>query len=445
MQINISPASRAQPEFAVSEKSVRTCVHCGFCLATCPTYLLLGDELDSPRGRIYQIKEMFEAGGVPSAETVKHVDRCLSCLACVSTCPSGVDYMHLIDHARAHVEQNFVRAWPDRVLRKLLAIVLPNKALFRRLLRVAALARPFARLTPARLRAMLTLAPARLPAPDPAGEANVFPAQGEYKGRIVLLAGCAQAVLAPQINAATVRLFNRIGFEVVVAAAAGCCGALPHHLGKTSQSHALAKANIEAWCGVANEAPLDAIVVTASGCGTTVKDYGAMFAADPDWADRAARVSALARDVSELLSEFDIAFTGRPQHRPVVAYQSACSLQHGQGILKAPISLLRAAGFTVVEPAEQHICCGSAGTYNVLQPALAARLRMRKVAALEATGADVVASGNVGCMTQLAGDSALPVVHTVELLDWASGGPVPVALQGRTGATVDRQARADQT
>jgi len=430
MQTQFTPQQLAEPDTATSEKIIRSCVHCGFCTATCPTYLLLGDELDSPRGRIYLMKEMLEQGGPPAASTVKHVDRCLSCLSCMTTCPSGVNYMHLVDHARAYIEEHHVRPAPERALRRLLSAVLTRPGLFRLSLRLAKLGRPLAGWLPGRLKGMAALAPASVPAPDPAERARVFPAQGPRKARVALLAGCAQPVLAPQINAAAIRLLNRLGVEVVTAQGAGCCGSLPHHLGHKERAQALARADIAAWTAEVEGEGLDAIVVTASGCGTTVKDYGFMFRDDPQWADRAARVSALARDVSEVLADFQPA-ADAPQRGLRVAYHSACSLQHGQGLRAGPQRLLQAAGFTVLEPAEGHICCGSAGTYNLLQPQIAGQLRDRKVARLEAVAPDVIATGNIGCMTQIAAGTGVPVVHTVELLDWAAGGPAPARLGTR--------------
>ena len=428
MQTSFSPDQLADPDTAASEKIIRTCVHCGFCTATCPTYVLLGDELDSPRGRIYLMKEMLEKGGPPSPRTVKHVDRCLSCLSCMTTCPSGVNYMHLVDHARAYIEEHHVRPWPERLLRELLARVLPNRAAFRWALRLAQVGRPLQGLLPGRLKGMAAMAPDRLPAADPAEKPWVFKAQGERRMRVALLAGCAQPVLAPEINGAAIRLLNRLGAEVVTVAGSGCCGALPHHLGKAERSHALAQANIAAWSREIDGEGLDAIIVTASGCGTTVKDYGFVFRESADWAGKAARVSALAKDISEVLQELGPLPTSAPNLK--VAYHSACSLQHGQQIGNVPKDLLKAAGFTVVEPTEAHICCGSAGTYNLLQPELAGRLRERKIANLEATAPDVIAAGNIGCLTQIAGGTGIPVVHTVELLDWAAGGPPPPALKG---------------
>lgn len=440
MQTKFNEVQLSQPAMIASEKAIRTCVHCGFCLATCPTYVLLGDELDSPRGRIYQIKEMMESEQPPSAETVKHVDRCLSCLACMTTCPSGVNYMRLIDQARAYIEDNHVRPWHDRWLRTFLAFVLPRRNIFRSLLRLSPLGRPFAAFLPARLKAMVLMAPAKLPMRDASEDAQVFKAEGVRNGRVALLTGCAQPVLAPQINSTAVRYFTRLGRDVIVAPGVGCCGALPHHLGKIEQSHAMAKANIAAWSALIDQdGGLDAIVITASGCGTSVKDYGYMFKDDPEWADRAAKVAALAKDVSEVLTTMDdeLPLDSRIDVRNgvTVAYQSACSMQHGQQITREPIELLKAAGFSVVEPKEKHLCCGSAGTYNILQPEIATQLRDRKAAALAATGADVIATGNLGCMAQIAQGTGIPVIHTIELLDWAAGGPVPKGLAKRPPRT----------
>ena len=418
MQTHFTPEQLRDPATAGAERVIRTCVHCGFCTATCPTYLLLGDELDSPRGRIQLMKEMLERGGAPAPRTVKHVDRCLSCLACMTTCPSGVNYMHLVDHARAYIHANYRRPWSERTLRWALGAVLSRPRVLRPMLSLAALARPFARLLPGRLRASAAMAPARVPPPGAEERPGVFAAIGARRGRVALLAGCAQAVLAPAINAAAVRLLTRLGIEVVVARGAGCCGALPHHLGDTARSHALARANIDAWNAEADGDGLDAIVVTASGCGTSIKDYGHLFGDDATLAAPAARVAGLARDISEHLATIGLPASDRGRGVRV-AYQSACSLQHGQGVRDQPRRLLAACGFDVVEPAEAHICCGSAGTYNLLQPELAGRLRARKAEHLAATRADVIASGNIGCITQLTGATAMPVVHTIELLDWA--------------------------
>jgi glycolate oxidase iron-sulfur subunit len=428
VQTGFSLAQLANPATAMSERILRTCVHCGFCLATCPTYTILGDELDSPRGRIYQIKDMLERDVPASPSVALHLDRCLSCLSCMTTCPSGVDYMHLVDHARVHVERTHRRPVAERALRAMLAAILPRPGLFRLALHGAVLARPFARLSPRRLRPLLALAPRRVRRASPVDRPQVFPATGLRKRRVALLSGCAQRVLDPTINEATIRLLTRYGVEVVVAAGAGCCGALTHHMGKDAAAHAAAAANIRAWSRELDSGGLDAVVINASGCGTTVKDYGFFFRGDAGLARPAARIAALARDITEVMDEI-----GRldPPAVPTglsVAYHSACSMQHGQRLHAAPRRLLAAAGFIVREIPDGHLCCGSAGTYNLLQPELAGELARRKAEAIAATGADLVAAGNIGCIAQIAGTVPIPVVHTVHLLDWATGGPKPAAL-----------------
>ena len=428
MQTDFTAAQLLDPDTAQSEKILRACVHCGFCTATCPTYVLLGDELDSPRGRIYLIKNMLEAGGVVPAETVTHIDRCLSCLACVTTCPSGVNYMHLVDHGRRHIEEHYRRPLAERLLRKVLGAVLSRPERLRAALQAACLARPLARLMPPRLRAMLELTPRTLPKASPTEQPQIFLAIGERRMRVALLAGCAQQVLAPEINEATIRLLNRHGVEVVVAEGSGCCGSLTHHLGQEAPALAFARANIDAWEQEIASGGLDAIVVNASGCGTTVKDYGFMLREDPAYADKAARISALAHDVSEVVAALGVERRTEDGLKLRVAYHSACSLQHGQKLHREPKALLIAAGYDAVDVPEAHLCCGSAGTYNLLQPELATALRDRKLGNIALTGAAVVAAGNIGCITQLAAGSGVPVVHTVELLDWATGGPRPRAL-----------------
>ncbi len=434
MQTSFTLAQLADPDVAESEKILRTCVHCGFCTATCPTYVLLGDELDSPRGRIYLIKDMLENDKPASAKVVKHIDRCLSCLSCMTTCPSGVHYMHLVDHARRHIEATYRRPAFDRWLRGLLAAVLPHSGLFRLALVGAWLAKPLAPLLPPRLRAMFALAPRAIPSPSAVDRPLVFPAQGPRRKRVALLSGCVQPVLAPEINEATIRLLTRHGVEVVIAEGVGCCGALTHHMGQEAPAQAAARAAIDAWSREIEGAGLDAVVINASGCGTTVKDYGFMFRDDPAWAARAARVSGLARDITEFMSEIGlrppVAATGL-----TVAYHSACSMQHGQQITAQPKALLSAAGFAVRDVPEGHLCCGSAGTYNLLQPELAGTLRARKLRNIATTRPDAVATGNIGCITQLSSGAPVPVLHTVELLDWATGGPRPAKLAA-AGITV---------
>jgi len=435
MQTHFTPAQLADPDLAEANTILRACVHCGFCTATCPTYVLLGDELDSPRGRIYLMKDMLEGNKPASPEVVKHIDRCLSCLSCMTTCPSGVHYMHLVDHARRHIEETYRRPFLDRSLRSLLVTLMPHPGRFRVAMVGASLARlalailPVGGLLPRRVRAMLDLVPRSLPGPSRVDLPQVFPAEGARRKRVALLSGCVQQVVAPRINEATVRLLTRHGVEVVVPPDIGCCGSLAHHLGREEPALAAAKANIEAWLREADGEGLDAIVVNASGCGTTMKDYGFMLRSDPDWADRAARVSALSKDVTEILAELELKPTGAGATM-AVAYHSACSMQHGQKLTQQPKSLLKAAGFAVRDVPEGHLCCGSAGTYNMLQPEIAARLRDRKLGNIGRTGAVIVATGNIGCMTQLE-RGPVPILHTVELLDWATGGPLPEPLEGR--------------
>src|SRR5213596_3369961 len=385
MKTEFSLAQLADPDISEADKILRSCVHCGFCTATCPTYVLLGDELDSPRGRIYLIKDMLENDRPATADVVKHIDRCLSCLACMTTCPSGVHYMHLVDHARVHIQNTYTRPGIDRLVRAFLAHVLPNNRLLRRALGAARLGKPFAGLLAAigltPLAAMLRLAPARLP-PSGAGQGRRrFPPAGSRRGRVALLTGCVSPVIAPSINAAAIRVLTRHGIEVVVADD-GCCGSLVHHMGRAPEALSAARRQIDAWTAEIEGEGLDAILVTASGCGTTVKDYGYLLRTDETYAAKALRVSRLAKDISEYLSGLELSSTRDPTGL-VVAYHSACSLQHGQKITRAPKELLCKFGFVVKDVAEGHLCCGSAGTYNMLQPELARRLRDRKVGNIE--------------------------------------------------------------
>ncbi len=443
MKTEFSLAQLADPDLREADKILRACVHCGFCTATCPTYVLLGDELDGPRGRIYLIKEMLEKDERPTTEVVKHIDRCLSCLACMTTCPSGVHYMHLVDQARVRIERQYTRPLGDRLLRRVLAVMLPSPKLFRLSLILARLGRHLAALLPvspknpgspsffSKIKAMLDLAPSRLP-PSIEPAARVCVAQGERRGRVALLKGCAQQVLAPEINAAAISILTRHGIEVVLADGEQCCGSLTHHLGQDDLALKAARANIDVWLKEADRGGLDAIVVTTSGCGTTIKDYGYLLREDKAYADKAARVSALAKDISEFLAQLELSF---PTNRSdiVVAYHSACSLQHGQKISTLPKELLFKSGFVVKDIPESHLCCGSAGTYNILQPQLAGRLRDRKISNVEAVQPDIIAAGNIGCLVQIEKGlvergNVVPVLHTIALVDWATGGPRPDAL-----------------
>jgi glycolate oxidase iron-sulfur subunit len=437
MQTHFSLAQLADPATAEAEKILRACVHCGFCTATCPTFVLLGDELDSPRGRIYLIKDMLEKNRPADALTVKHIDRCLSCLSCMTACPSGVNYMHLVDGARSHIEKTFQRPLADRLLRALLGIVLPYPNRFRLALAASRLALPFAAFYPRfgrpgrRLAAMLRLAPKNL-APKSNSSASQPPESaatlaGEPRARVAILSGCVQQVMRPEINAAATRLLARLGIDVVLAKGEGCCGALLHHLGKEAGTLAQVRANIDVWTAEIERHGLEAILITASGCGTMIKDYGFLLRDDPAYAAKAARVATLAKDVTEFLGGRDLPAPANPQGT-TVAYHSACSMQHGQKIDALPKQLLTQAGFKVRDIPEGHLCCGSAGTYNILEPEIAVRLRDRKIANILQTAPDMIATGNIGCIAQIAGGTSIPVLHTIELLDFAHGGPKPDGL-----------------
>ncbi len=426
MQTKFSPEQLATPRIKLADEILRKCVHCGFCTATCPTYVLLGDELDSPRGRIYLIKEMFEGGKKAGAETTKHLDRCLTCLSCMTTCPSGVHYMHLVDEARAYVEETHQRGLLDRLMRSVLANILPYPKRFAFALNAARLAKPFAGLfgfyKP--LKAMLGMVPGKLDKPGPLSQAGVHSSEQKPVGRVALLTGCANSVLEPSINEATVRVLNRAGVEVVIPPTVGCCGAMEHHLGREHETHAKVKTNVDAWMAEIEGKGLDAIIINASGCGTTVKDYGHMLRLDADYADKAKTVSDLTRDITEYLADIEIGNFSNPQALRVT-YHSACSMQHGQKIKSLPQQLLGDAGFEVVDVPEGHLCCGSAGVYNIMQSELADKLKTRKLANIAKTSPQIIAAGNIGCITQLASGTDVPVIHTIELLDWAQGGPKP--------------------
>ena len=425
MQTNFTDAQLDDPKIARSNAVLRNCVHCGFCTATCPTYQILGDELDSPRGRIYLIKDMLENQRIPDKKVVKHVDRCLSCLACMTTCPSGVNYMHLVDHAREYIEDNYKRPLFDRIMRAILAQILPYDRRFRFAMKSAQLVKPLAPIFPSKIRNMVDFAPKKLPVPSLNDKPQVFLAEGARIKRVALMTGCAQKALDTDINDATIRLLRRHGCEVVVAQGAGCCGALTHHMGKAKQSHVSAAKNIKAWMTEINNGGLDAIVINTSGCGTTVKDYGHMFEGDILEED-AKTIGALAKDISEVMIELGLKNPSVPELR--VAYHAACSLQHGQQIKTYPKTLLKDAGFTVMEPKDSHLCCGSAGTYNLMQPEISKQLKDRKVKTLDALTPDVISAGNIGCMMQIGSAIGVPVVHTAELLDWATGGPKPAKM-----------------
>jgi glycolate oxidase iron-sulfur subunit len=422
MQTHFTPEQLTDPHIASSNSVLRKCVHCGFCTATCPTYTLLGDELDSPRGRIYLMKDMLEKGEPARAETVKHIDRCLSCLSCMSTCPSGVNYMHLVDHARVHIENTFKRPLLERTLRNILGFVMPRPTFFRLALIAAYFAKPFAPVIGSqKISALLKLVPKTLSRPVAYGAPNSYAAIGPKKGRVALLLGCVQSVLDPEINAATIRLLTRLGFDVVVTSEA-CCGSLTHHMGKEFDALSRARRIIDQW----TDENVEAVIITASGCGTTIKDYGFMLRLDNDYAEKAATISAKTKDVTEFLMAQNLP----PKKMGLrVAYHAACSIQHGQQLKTQPLALLRNAGFDVAEVPEGHLCCGSAGTYNIMQPEIAAKLRDNKVAQIESTAPQIIATGNIGCITHIGTATALPILHTAQLLEWAYGGERPEKLK----------------
>jgi glycolate oxidase iron-sulfur subunit len=430
MQTSFSLAQLADPDVAEVNRILRACVHCGFCTATCPTYVLLGDEDDSPRGRIYLAKEMLESAEPARREVVKHVDRCLSCLGCMTTCPSGVHYMHLIDHARAYVEETYRRPFIDRLARAGLLRVMSDPRLFWWALLTALLVKPMAPLLDfVRLKqvaAMLRLAPWRLPRRPV--KPRVVAAIGRRRGRVALLSGCVESVLAPDINKAAVQVLTRHGFEVVQVRDEGCCGALAHHMGRKQEARAAACRNIDAWFREINAEGIDAIVTTASGCGTVLKDYGFTLRNVPDYAARAEKIAGMCYDISEFINDInDLGYVKRPALK--VAYHPACSLTHGQRVTQAPKAMLSKAGFVLIDIPESHLCCGSAGTYNILQPELANRLRDRKIANIEKVMPELIAAGNIGCIIQIAGGTPIPVVHPIELIEWATGGSAPRALE----------------
>lgn len=414
------------PRIVESARILSDCVHYGFCAsATCPTYVLTGDENESPRGRIDLIRAMLEKGGTPDPETVRHIDQCLSCLSCMSTCAAQVDYAHLIDHARVHIETNHRRSWFDRLSRDLIARVMPHPRRLRRALNLAGLARPFRSVLPARLGSMLALAPSRVAPPLP--ERRVSAAEGPSRARVGILPGCVQQIMAPEINRSASRLLQRTGCEVVELDVA-CCGGLTLHMGREEEARASARDALSRWMREWRNHGLDAIVVTASGCGSTMKDYAHLFPPGTSEHDDAKALAAIVFDISEFLAENGIGQTTRSTGLSV-AYHDPCSLQHGQRITAPPRELLNNAGFQVLDIAEKHFCCGSAGTYNMLQPEAAAQLGRRKARSIEATGVGLVATGNLGCIAQIGQYLNVPILHTVQLLDWATGGPPPAGVE----------------
>lgn len=431
METHFSLAQLADPALQEANDILRTCVHCGFCASACPTYRILGDERDSPRGRIYLIKGMLEETLPLTEDVVSPIDRCLSCMACLNACPSGVDYMHLIDQGRAHIERHHRRRFRDRAMRWFLGWTLPSAMRLRMVLKLALLFVPLLRIMPARgifrrLKAMARLMPEVLPPRSAFTRPQVIAAEGPAKLRVAVLAGCVQSVIDPAIHDATVRYLVRHNVDVVIAPGSDCCGSLNQHMGHMGKARMRARAVIDGLRAEV-ERGLDAVLLTASGCGTTFKDYGHLLRDDAAYADKATRIAALARDISEFITLHDLP-TGRAPENLRLACQTPCSLRHGQGLADQGQMLLALAGFDAQKLAEDEICCGSAGTYNILQTELSDQLRANKIRHIEALAPDAVASGNIGCLRQIASGTLLPAVHVIELLDWATGGPKPEKL-----------------
>ena len=417
-----------------SEKIIRKCVHCGFCNATCPTYQLLGDELDGPRGRIYLVKDMIEKNKPANEKIVKLIDRCLSCYSCMTTCPSGVNYMHLIDHGRKHIEKTYKRPLRERIIRNFLSTVMSNSTYFKIIGRLTLLVKPFSFIFPKKIREMISLMPMTFPK-------KTLPKMKVYKNnkkkksvaRVALLTGCVQKVLSPQINEATIRLLNRHDIEVVVPRGIECCGSLNHHLGKSELAQKTFKKNISIWHDEYLNNGLDAIISNTSGCGTMLKDYQFVFRADQELKKKAKKKSELTKDISEYLDEnvklnfIESSKSVKKEYK--IAYHSACSMQHAQKIHEVPMNLIRKTGNKVFNIPDGHLCCGSAGTYNLLHNDIAKQLLQNKITNIEKINPEFITTGNIGCIAQIANATKIPILHTVEIIDWYTGGPKPQVLK----------------
>ena len=429
MQTNFTKKQLQESSIIDANGIIRKCTHCGFCNATCPTYQVAGDELDGPRGRIYLIRDMLENNKPASEKITRHIDRCLSCYACMTTCPSGVNYMHLVDHARNHIERTYVRPFFDRFIRILLSIILPSPKLFRIVGYLARFANPFKFLFPKKIKNMLKYMPTSFPKSNYENK-EVYSPKGKTFAKVALLTGCVQRVISPQINDSTIDILNRHGVEVIVPKEITCCGSLNHHLGKEDLAHKAFVNNINFWFKCYEERNLDAILVTTSGCGTTLKDYGHIFRDDPDkdLRKKAKVISSLAKDVTEYLGKnIKLNFVEKDK-KFKIAYHSACSMQHGQKLHSQPINLLKKTGNEIVEIPDGHLCCGSAGTYNLLQSEMASELLVRKVSNIDKVKPDFISTGNIGCMTQISSGTKIPIVHTIEILNWYTGGEKPSAI-----------------
>ena len=433
METHFSQEQLKDKDNKSSEKILRKCVHCGFCNATCPTYQLLGDELDGPRGRIYLIKDMLENNKPANEKIVKHIDRCLSCYSCMTTCPSGVNYMHLIDHGRNHIEKTYQRPFKDKFIRSFLSIALSKSFNFKVVSILTQFAKPLKFFFPKKLREMISFMPSRFPK-STLRKMEVYQTKNKKRpvARVALLTGCVQKILSPQINDATIRLLNRHNIEVVVPKNIDCCGSLNHHLGKENIAHETFKNNISIWYDEYLNNGLDAIISNTSGCGTTLKDYGFIFRQDKSFKKKAKKISELTKDISEYLEEnVKLNFIAKPKNtKPYkIAYHSACSMQHGQKVHKEPINLIKKTGNEVLEIPEGHICCGSAGTYNLLQNDIAKNLLKNKIFNIEKIKPQIISTGNIGCIAQISNKTKIPILHTVEIIDWYTGCPKPEVLK----------------
>ena len=428
MQTIFTPEQLKSKNNKSTEEIVRKCVHCGMCNSTCPTYQILGDELDGPRGRIYLIKDMLENNKPANEKIAKHLDRCLSCYACMTTCPSGVNYMHLIDHGRAHLEKTYKRPILEKLFRNILSLTLPNPKIFKILSILVNIVRPLNFLFPEFIKNSMKLMPAKFPKKTLKTQKIYSVEKTKSIARVALLTGCVQRVISPEINESSIRLLNRHNVEVVVMPEINCCGSLDHHLGKEKAAHELFKKNINLWYDEYLENGLTAIISNTSGCGTTLKDYGFIFRGDKEMKIKAKKISELTKDITELLDK-NIKLNFKQNEKVYkIAYHSACSMQHGQIVHQQPIDLIKRTGNQVLNIPEGHVCCGSAGTYNILQQKIAKELLKNKIENINKIQPDFISTGNIGCMTQIASGTEIPIVHTVEVIDWLTGGPKPEKL-----------------
>ena len=430
MQTSFTEKQLENKENKTSETILRKCVHCGMCNATCPTYGINGDELEGPRGRIYLIKDMLENNKPANKKIAQHIDSCLSCYSCMTTCPSGVNYMHLIDHGRNYVEETYKRPFIERTFRNILSFVLPRPKVFLTLAILTKFIKPLRFLMPRFLKNSLNLMPDKIPSKKIKTQKIYSPLKGKKISRVALLTGCVQRVISPEINEATIRLLNRHNVEVVVMPDIDCCGSLNHHLGKKEKAKLSFVKNIESWHDEYLLNGLDAIISNTSGCGTTLKDYGHIFKNDKEMKKKAKKISELTKDITEYLDEnlkLDIKKNEEKKYK--IAYHSACSMQHGQKIHDQPKELISKTGNEVLDIPDGHLCCGSAGTYNILHQKMAKSLLRNKVNNIEKITPDFISTGNIGCMTQISTGTRIPIIHTVELLDWFTGGPKPYKLK----------------